>query len=70
MSLYPLRLTYGEGTLATTFVITPGNWKYATPADRSRFESMPVADRLNLRRQLEVQVALARTTPTKGDRNA
>jgi hypothetical protein len=41
MSLYPLRLTFNEGPQATTIVITRSDWKFATPADRSRFEAMP-----------------------------
>jgi hypothetical protein len=67
MGLYPLRLTFNEGPQATTIIITQRDWKFATPADRSRFEAMPTDERLSLRRQFEMQVALARTTPTKGD---
>lgn len=68
MSLYPLRLVFGEGERATiTIVISLTGWKFATPADRGRFEALPVAERLTMRRQFEAQVALARLTPTKGD---
>jgi hypothetical protein len=67
MSLYPLRLTFGEARRALTVVVSPDGWKFATPSDRDCFEARPTSERLALRRQLAAQVELAKNTPTKGD---
>jgi hypothetical protein len=42
-------------------------WEFAGTMYRALFEELRPAERLNLRRVLAAQVALAKSTPTKGD---
>lgn len=48
-------------------VVEPTGWRFAEPYFKTAFETLTVLERLNLRRQFEAQVALAKATPTKGD---
>lgn len=63
MSLYPLRVTFGEAHHAMVIVITRDGWKFATPGDRDRFTAMPVGARLEYRKAFAAQVELAKNTP-------
>ena len=71
--LYPLPMAWpsSRGTLAT--LIDRDGWSFVdgngrTASDHLRaFDALPVAERLDLRRGFEGQVALAKDTP-KGDR--
>jgi hypothetical protein len=60
-----VRTTGGEVEIAA--VITRDGWEFAGTMYRALFEELRPAERLNLRRVLAAQVALAKSTPTKGD---
>jgi hypothetical protein len=47
--------------------ISPSGWAFITTDDRERFEALPVAGKLELRRAFAGQVELAQNTPTKGE---
>jgi hypothetical protein len=63
---FPVPTTGGGGYIDVT--ITPDGWSFITQGDRQTFEGQAVADRLAYRRAFEMQVELAKDTPTKGER--
>lgn len=66
--IYPLPMRVPlQGGRALSVVIDRQAWRFATSEDEARFRALPVNIRLDLRRQFEAQVELAKSTP-KGER--
>jgi hypothetical protein len=62
MKLYPMTFKVGSsrGEIRTT--IDYDGWTFQQGGDRIRFQLLPVAERLDLRRVFEAQVRLAKDT--------
>lgn len=63
MTIYPMRFE----TDGITVFITREGWSFRAIGDRTAYNALPVADRIRLRGDFELQVQLAKNTPTKGD---
>ncbi|HTE60373.1 MAG TPA: hypothetical protein VK631_08465 [Solirubrobacteraceae bacterium] len=64
--LYPLELSFPSSAGPITFVIDRTGWEFHTGHDRTLYHSLPIDERVHLRRGVEAQVELAKQTP-KGD---
>jgi hypothetical protein len=72
MTIYPLpmRFPVTKPPVEDDYVdvqIDRAGWAFMTRSGRERFLSLPMADRLELRKAFEAQVALAKQTPKDPD---
>jgi hypothetical protein len=47
--------------------VTREGWTFAGPVYEALYNTLPVLNRIELRKEFELQVQLAQNTPTKGD---
>jgi hypothetical protein len=63
MTIYPMRFEVD----GISVEVDRNGWRFADPSGRPAYNALPVADRIRLRKDFELQVQLAQKTPTKGD---
>jgi hypothetical protein len=64
MTIYPMRFEVD----GISVEVDRNGWRFTDPSGRPAYNALPVADRIRLRKEFELQVQLAQNTPTKGDR--
>jgi hypothetical protein len=71
MTIYPLTIrettTTREGETEIAIVVTREGWTFAGSMYEALYNTLPVLNRIELRKDFELQVQLAQKTPTKGD---
>jgi hypothetical protein len=72
MTIYPLTIREStstrEGETEVAIVVTREGWAFAGQTYEALYNTLPVLNRIELRKKFELQVQLAQNTPTKGDR--
>jgi hypothetical protein len=61
VKIYPLAMSFAaSGPYPITIDVSPEGWTFVSDLMAQRFRELPVAERLELRKQFEAQVALAK----------
>jgi hypothetical protein len=61
-SIYPLPMGFATAAGTVVVVIDRDGWKFESDAHELRFQCLRASDRLDLRREFEAQVDLAKRT--------